>query len=216
MATAAAAASDKAGSRITATLALSMLLASQGTSIANIALPALAEAFAAPLALVQGVVVAYLAALTASTLVAGRLGDVHGLRRMYLLGLWTFGAASLLCGLAPGLGWLIAARVLQGIGAAFLMTLALALMRETATPQHLGRAMGLLGTMSALGTAMGPTLGGLLLPAPAGGASSSSRSPSPSRRWSWHSRRCRATRAGRSGEQKASGRHSTGASCPTS
>ena len=165
MATAAAAASDKAGSRITATLALSMLLASQGTSIANIALPALAEAFAAPLALVQGVVVAYLAALTASTLVVGRLGDVHGLRRMYLLGLWTFGAASLLCGLAPGLGWLIAARVLQGIGAAFLMTLALALMRETATRQHLGRAMGLLGTMSALGTAMGPTLGGLLLPA---------------------------------------------------
>lgn len=165
METAAAAASDKANWRIYATLALPMLLASQGTSIANVALPALAEAFSAPFTRVQGVVVAYLAALTASTLVVGRLGDTYGLRRMYLLGLWMFGVASLLCGLAPSLGWLVVARVLQGLGAAFLMTLALALMRETATREHLGRAMGLLGTMSALGTALGPTLGGLLIPA---------------------------------------------------
>ena len=150
---------------ITAVLALSMLLASLGTSIANIALPALAGAFAAPFHAVQWVVVAYLAALTVSVVAVGRLGDRYGLRRMHLAGLALFAAASLLCGLAPSLWLLIAARALQGVAAAFLMTLSMALMRETAGDARLGRAMGLLGTVSALGTAAGPALGGLLVPA---------------------------------------------------
>src|SRR4051812_46407300 len=89
----------------TTALALSMLLASLGTSIANIALPALAEAFGAPFQHVQWVVVAYLGALTVSVFIAGRLGDAKGLRRMLLVGLVLFALASLLCGLAPNL-WL--------------------------------------------------------------------------------------------------------------
>lgn len=149
----------------TITLALAMLLASLGTSIANIALPALAEAFQAPFAQVQAVVVAYLAALTVSVVVAGRLGDTYGLRQMLVAGLTVFAAASLLCAVAPNLWLLIGARALQGIGAAFLMTLAMALMRQTAGEARVGRAMGLLGTVSALGTALGPALGGLLIPA---------------------------------------------------
>ncbi len=149
----------------TIVLALSILLASVGTSIANIALPTLAGAFSAPFPLVQGVIVAYLGTLTISTVIVGRLGDIYGLKRMYLMGLSTFFVASLLCGLAPNLWFLIGARALHGIGAAFLMTLAMALMRETASKERMGRAMGLLGTMSALGTALGPTLGGALIPA---------------------------------------------------
>lgn len=149
---------------ITAALALAMLLASLGTSIANIALPGLTQAFAAPFIEVQGVVVAYLAALTVAVVVAGRLGDRYGLRRMLLLGLGLFAAASLLCGLVDDLRLLIGARALQGVGAAFLMTLPLALMRAHAGEGRIGRAMGLLGSVSALGTALGPTLGGLLLP----------------------------------------------------
>lgn len=145
-------------------LALSMLLASLGTSIANIALPTLSEAFSAPFSRVQWVVVVYLAALTVSTVVVGRLGDTHGLRRMHILGLAIFAVASMLCGLAPNLWLLIAARAIQGIGAAFLMTLSMALMRETASEERMGRAMGLLGTVSALGTALGPSLGGVLIP----------------------------------------------------
>jgi MFS family permease len=141
-----------------------MLLASLGTSIANIALPTLAVAFSAPFPVVQAVVIAYLAALTVSTIVVGKLGDVYGLKRMHLVGLALFSVASLLCGLAPNLWLLIAARALQGIGAAFLMTLAMALMRETAGKERMGRAMGLLGTVSALGTALGPSLGGVILP----------------------------------------------------
>ena len=146
-------------------LALSMLLASLGTSIANIALPALANDFSAPFVLVQGVVVAYLAAMTVSTVIAGQLGDAHGLRRMYLAGLAVFAVASLLCGFAPSVWLLIAFRGFQGVGAAFLMTLSMALMREAAGRERMGRAMGLLGTVSALGTALGPSLGGALIPA---------------------------------------------------
>ncbi len=150
---------------ITATLALSMLLASLGTSIANIALPTLAEAFSAPFAQVQAVVVAYLATLTISVVIAGRLGDRHGLKPMLIAGLALFAVASLLCGVAPNLWLLIGARAVQGTGAAFLMTISMALMRQTASAARVGRAMGLLGTVSALGTALGPSLGGLLIPA---------------------------------------------------
>lgn len=155
---------DRGTTGVTAALALSMLLASLGTSITNIALPTLTEAFAAPFAEVQAVVVSYLAALTVSVVIAGRLGDRYGLKPMLLMGLMVFTGAALLSALAPSLRLLIAARALQGIGAAFLMTLAMALMRQTASEARVGRAMGLLGTMSALGTALGPTLGGVILP----------------------------------------------------
>nr|WP_250152240.1 MFS transporter [Ancylobacter radicis] len=141
-----------------------MLLGSLGIGIANIALPALAEAFPAPFAHVQAVVVAYLVALTVTVVIAGRLGDRHGLKPMLVAGLALFAVASLLCALAPSLGLLIAARALQGIGAAFLMTLSMAMMRQTAGEARVGRAMGLLGTVSALGMALGPALGGVLIP----------------------------------------------------
>lgn len=146
-----------------AVAALSMLLASVGTSIANIALPMLAGAFAAPFHQVQWVVIAYLAALTASVVLVGRLGDRHGLRRVHMAGLALFAVASILCGLAPNLWFLVGARTLQGIAAAVLTTLPMALMRASASEARIGRAMGLLGTMSALGTALGPVLGGVLL-----------------------------------------------------
>lgn len=149
---------------VTLTLSLSMLLASLGTSIANIALPKLAEDFSAPFAQVQGVVVAYLATLTVSVVIVGRLGDLYGLKRMQLMGLGLFAVASLLSATAPDLPLLMAARAVQGVGAAFLMTISMALMRETASEARIGRAMGLLGTVSALGTALGPSLGGALLP----------------------------------------------------
>ncbi|MFP8780190.1 MFS transporter [Hydrogenophaga sp. RWCD_12] len=155
----------KAQEGITITLALSMLLASLSTSIANIALPTMAEAFAAPFAQVQSVVVAYLVALTITVVAAGRLGDSLGLKRSLMLGLAVFAVASLLCGAASNLWLLVSARALQGIGAAFLMTLSMALMRQTARTERLGRAMGLLGTVSALGTALGPSLGGVLIEA---------------------------------------------------
>lgn len=112
----------------------------------------------------QAVAVAFLAALTVAVVVAGRLGDSRGLKPTLVAGLVVFTGASLLCAMAPSLSLLVAARALQGFGAAFLMTLAMALMRQTANEASIGRAMGLLGTVSAIGTALGPTLGGVLIP----------------------------------------------------
>ena len=150
-------------SRTVTTLSLSMLLSSLGTSIANVALPVLAEAFHAPFKQVQWVVVAYLIAVTALIVFAGRLGDRLGRRRLLLGGIVLFTAASALCGIAPTLWLLVAARALQGTGAAVMMALTLAFVGESVPKEKTGSAMGLLGTTSAIGTALGPSLGGLLI-----------------------------------------------------
>ncbi|MBB1627929.1 MFS transporter [Achromobacter sp. UMC71] len=148
-----------------ASLSLSLLLASLGTSSANVALPALAQAFAAPFPQVQWVVLAYLLAVTICVVGAGRLGDQWGRRRLLLAGIVVFTVASALCGVAPTLGWLIAARAAQGAGAAVMMALSMAFVGDILPKDRTGSAMGLLGTMSAVGTALGPTLGGVLIAA---------------------------------------------------
>ncbi|MGE0093868.1 MAG: MFS transporter [Alphaproteobacteria bacterium] len=149
-----------------AALALSMLLSSMGVSIANVALPTLAQAFAASFQAAQWVVLAYLLAVTVASVGAGRLGDLMGHRRVLVAGIAIFTAASALCAVAPTLPALIAARALQGTGAAILMALTIALVRDTVAKEKTGSAMGLLGTMSALGTALGPSLGGALIAGP--------------------------------------------------
>lgn len=146
-----------------ASLSLATLLASLGTSIANVALPTLAQAFAAPFQDVQWVVLAYLLASTTLIVGVGRLGDVAGRRRLLLGGLAAFTASSLLCGVAPSLWLLIAARAGQGLGAAIMLALAVAVVGATVPKERTGGAMGLLGTTSAIGTALGPSLGGVLI-----------------------------------------------------
>lgn len=146
-----------------ASLSLSMLLSSLGTSIANVGLPTLAQAFGATFPEVQWVVLAYLLAITTLIVGVGRLGDIIGRRRLLLAGILVFTAASLLCGVAPTLWLLIAARAAQGLGAAIMMALTIAFVGETVAKEKTGSAMGLLGTMSALGTALGPSLGGVLI-----------------------------------------------------
>ncbi|HYH79848.1 MAG TPA: MFS transporter [Longimicrobium sp.] len=148
---------------VLASLALCMLLPSLGTSIANVALPTLAEAFGATFQHVQWVVLAYLLATTTLIVSVGRLGDIAGRRRLLMVGIALFTAASLLAGIAPSLGILIAARAVQGLGAAVMMALTMAFVAETVPKARTGSAMGLLGTMSAVGTALGPSLGGGLI-----------------------------------------------------
>ena len=144
-------------------LSLSMLLSSLGTSIANVGLPALAQAFTASFQEVQWIVLAYLLAITTLIVSVGRLGDMTGRRRLLLAGISLFTMASVLCGFAPTLWLLIAARAAQGLGAAVMMALTLAFVGETVPKARTGSAMGLLGTMSAIGTALGPSLGGVLI-----------------------------------------------------
>src|SRR5258706_15421827 len=111
---------------VLASLALCMLLPALGISIANVALPTLAEAFGASFQQGQWVVLAYLLASTTLIVSVGRLGDITGRRRLLLAGIFMFTAASGLCGVASGLWLLIAARAGQGLGAAVMMALTLA------------------------------------------------------------------------------------------
>ena len=145
-----------------AALSACTLLAAMGTSMANALLPGLATHFGASLARVQPVVLAYLLALTAVIVYAGRLGDVHGRRRVLAAGITVFSIASIACALAPTLAALALARAVQGAGAAAMMALSMALLRDAAPAAQAGRAMGLLATTSAFGTALGPALGGAL------------------------------------------------------
>ncbi|MFG6456018.1 MFS transporter [Roseateles sp. BYS96W] len=146
-------------------LALCSLLPALAVSSANVALPRLGDALDARFATLQWIVLAYLLATTALVVGAGRLGDLLGRRRVLLGGVAVFCAASGLCALAPGAGWLIAARAAQGAGAAVMMALPMALVGDVVPKARTGAALGLLGTMSAVGTALGPSLGGLLLAA---------------------------------------------------
>ncbi|VVM81561.1 MFS transporter [Pseudomonas fluorescens] len=144
-------------------LALSMLMPSLDTSIANAGLPILATAFDATFQQVQWIVLAYLLAITTLIVSVGRLGDGFGRRRLLLIGIGIFTSTSLACALAPGLAWLIGARAVQGVGAAIMFALTVALVSEAVPKSRAGSAMGLLATMSATGTSLGPSLGGLLI-----------------------------------------------------
>ncbi|MCU1752746.1 MFS transporter [Pseudomonas sp. 6D_7.1_Bac1] len=148
---------------VLASLSLSMLLSSLGTSIANVGLPTLSQAFNASFQEVQWIVLAYLLAITTLIVSVGRLGDITGHRRLLLAGIFVFTVASALCGFASTLWLLIAARTAQGLGAAIMMALTMAFVGETVAKAKIGSAMGLLGTMSAIGTALGPSLGGVLI-----------------------------------------------------
>lgn len=151
--------------RALAALSLAMLLPALATSSANVGLPAIARAFATPFQHVQWIVLAYLLAVTTLIVTAGRLGDVIGRRRLLLAGTLLFTAASGLAAATPTLWLLIAARSAQGLGAAVMMALSMAFVGETVPKERTGAAMGLLGTTSAIGTALGPSLGGLLISA---------------------------------------------------
>jgi MFS family permease len=144
-------------------LSLAMLLPSLGTSIANPALPTFAADFGASFQGIQWIVLAYLLAMTTLVVSAGRLGDIFGRRRLLLGGVAVFAAASAIAAFATGLWLLIAARALQGVGAAVMMSLATALVGDLVPREKTGRAMGMLGTTSAVGTALGPSLGGFLV-----------------------------------------------------
>lgn len=144
-------------------LSLSVLLSSLGTSVANVALPTLAQAFNASFQQIQWIVLAYLLAITTLIVSVGRLGDITGRRRLLQVGIVLFTLASVACAVAPTLSMLVAARALQGAGAAIMMALTMAFVGDTVPKERTAGAIGLLGTMSAIGTALGPSLGGFLI-----------------------------------------------------
>src|ERR671933_1238121 len=144
-------------------IGLGVLMFTLDTSIVNIALPTLVKQLNTSFATIQWVVLSYLLIVTALVLGAARLGDMLGKKRLYLIGLIIFTISSLLCGLAPDVGWLIGFRALQGLGAVFISALGAAIITEVFPDSERGRALGIIGAVVSLGVALGPTVGGLLI-----------------------------------------------------
>ena len=142
---------------------LGVLMFTLDTSIVNIALPTLVQVLQTDFATIQWVVLSYLLVLTAVVLGAARLGDIMGKKRLYLGGLALFTLSSLLCGMSPTVGWLIAFRTLQGMGAVMISALGAAIVTEVFPSSERGRALGIIGATVSLGIALGPSIGGLLI-----------------------------------------------------
>ncbi|MEA2462204.1 MAG: hypothetical protein QOH90_2381, partial [Actinomycetota bacterium] len=135
------------------------------STIVNVALPKMEEDLGGGLAGLQWTVDAYLLTLGAFLLLGGSLGDLYGRRKMFVYGLGGFAVASALCGLAPSIGALIAARALQGVGAALLVPGSLAIIQATFRPQDRSRAIGAWSGLAGVTTAIGPFVGGYLVDA---------------------------------------------------
>jgi MFS family permease len=146
-----------------ATTVLASGLAFVDGSVVNVGLPAIGQSFSADAGALQWVVNGYLLPLSAHLLLGGAAGDRFGRRRLLIAGTALFAVASLVCSLAPGLGILLAGRLLQGAGAAMLMPNSLAILGATFTGEAQGRAIGVWSASGAALGAIGPVLGGWLI-----------------------------------------------------
>jgi EmrB/QacA subfamily drug resistance transporter len=144
---------------------LGSAVASVDATVVGIALPAIGRNFGVGLADLQWVVTAYTLTLAGLLLLAGALGDKYGRKRVFMIGIVWFALASLLCSVAPTAATLIAARALQGVGAALLTPGSLAILQAVFRPDDRGKAIGAWSGFSGVGTAVGPFLGGWLVAA---------------------------------------------------
>jgi EmrB/QacA subfamily drug resistance transporter len=140
-----------------------VLMASLDASIVNISLPTMVEVLHTRFATIQWVILSYALVLTSMVLGIARLGDMYSKKKLYFVGLILFTGGSLLCGLSPGVGWLISFRALQGLGAVMMQALGAAIITEIFPASERGRALGFIGGIVSVGLALGPALGGVLI-----------------------------------------------------
>jgi EmrB/QacA subfamily drug resistance transporter len=148
---------------ILATCILASSLSFIDGSVLNVALPAIGRSFRADTAEVQWVINAYMLPLSALLLLGGAAGDLYGRRRLLVLGTLLFVAASILCALAPSLGWFLAGRASQGLGAAMLLPNSLAILSDAFSGEKRGSAVGIWAAVGAGAAAVAPLLGGWLV-----------------------------------------------------
>ena len=148
---------------VLAIVGVGVFMATLDSSIVNISLPAIATYFGVQLnGTVEWVIIAYLVVTAATLLTIGRLADMIGRKPIWIAGMIIFTTGSAICGAAPTLGFLVAARGFQGLGGALLMAISPAMLTSAFPASERGRALGMNAVIVALGVSTGPTLGGVL------------------------------------------------------
>ncbi|MDV2989126.1 MAG: DHA2 family efflux MFS transporter permease subunit [Dehalogenimonas sp.] len=148
---------------VLAVLSAALFMINLDVTIVNIALPDIMERLPASLADAEWVLNAYVLVFAILLITMGRLGDIFGRKRLFTGGLLVFTVSSLLCGLAPNIGWLIAGRIAQAAGGAAMMPATLSILNITFQSGQRGLAMGIWGASAGAAAALGPIIGGLLV-----------------------------------------------------
>lgn len=149
----------------TIVLSVATLIASFAISSVNIILPELVSSLNTTFRNVQWVIIAYMLFLTSTLVIAGRFSDVFGRKRLFLFGIVVFSIAAGAAGFVQSLWFLVGLRAIQGIGGAILIAVTMAMISDIFPKNKVASSMGLIGSMSAIGTGTGPVLGGLIVDA---------------------------------------------------
>jgi EmrB/QacA subfamily drug resistance transporter len=145
-----------------AAMCFALFMVMLDNTVVNVALPSIQRSFDASLSSLEWTINAYSLSFAVLLVTGGRLGDIFGRRKVFLIGVVVFAAASATIGFAPTEGWLVASRALQGCGAALMMPGTLSIITNTFPPAERGKAIGTWAGVSAIALALGPLLGGWL------------------------------------------------------